>query len=57
MMKSLEVLQQNPGLAAFNMQMDALEKFLQKKTTLVLDTEHVAFAMACGWINRPKKDK
>ncbi len=37
MMKSLEVLQQNPDLAAFNMQMDALEKFLQKKTTLVLD--------------------
>jgi membrane protease subunit HflC len=37
MMKSLEVLQQNPDLAAFNMQMDALEKFLQKRTTLVLD--------------------
>ncbi|MGA2749960.1 MAG: SPFH domain-containing protein [Verrucomicrobiota bacterium] len=37
MMKSLEVLQQNPGLATFNMQMSALEQFLKKNTTLVLD--------------------
>jgi modulator of FtsH protease HflC len=37
MMTNLAVLQQNPGLAAFNMQIDAMEKFLQKKTTLVLD--------------------
>ena len=37
MMKSLEVLQQNPNLAIFNMQMTAMEQFLKKKTTLVLD--------------------
>jgi len=37
MMKSLEVLQQNPNLATFNMQIAALEQFLKKKTTLVLD--------------------
>jgi membrane protease subunit HflC len=36
MMKSLEILQQNPSLATFNLQMDALEPFL-KKSTLVLD--------------------
>jgi len=37
MVKSLEVFQQNPDLAAFNMQIMALEEFLKKKTTLVLD--------------------
>jgi membrane protease subunit HflC len=37
MMASLAVLQQNPGLATFNMQIAAMEQFLQKKTTLVLD--------------------
>jgi modulator of FtsH protease HflC len=37
MMKSLEVLQQNPNLATFNMQIAAMEQFLRKKTTLVLD--------------------
>ncbi len=37
MMKSLQIMQENPELAAFNMQMDALEQFLKKKTTLVLD--------------------
>jgi membrane protease subunit HflC len=37
MMKSLAILQENPELAAFNMQIRALEEFLQKKTTLVLD--------------------
>jgi membrane protease subunit HflC len=37
MMKSLAVLQQNPDLATFNMQIAALEQFLKKKTTLVLD--------------------
>jgi membrane protease subunit HflC len=37
MMKSLEVLQQNPDLATFNMQIAAMEQFLKKKTTLVLD--------------------
>jgi membrane protease subunit HflC len=37
MMKSLEILQQNPDLATFNMQIRALEELLQKKTTLVLD--------------------
>jgi membrane protease subunit HflC len=37
MMKSLEVLQQNPDLATFNMQITAMEQFLKKKTTLVLD--------------------
>lgn len=36
MIKSLEVLQQNPTLATFNLQMDALVPFL-KKSTLVLD--------------------
>jgi modulator of FtsH protease HflC len=38
MMKSLEILQQNPNLATFNMQIAAMEQFLKKKTTLVLDT-------------------
>lgn len=38
MMKSLEVLQQNPSLAAFNLQIAAMEDFLKKKTTLILDT-------------------
>jgi membrane protease subunit HflC len=37
MMKSLAVMQENPELATFNMQIQALEEFLQKKTTLVLD--------------------
>jgi membrane protease subunit HflC len=37
MMKSLEILQENPDLATFNMQIRALEQFLQKKATLVLD--------------------
>jgi membrane protease subunit HflC len=37
MMKSLEVLQQNPDLATFNLQITAMEQFLRKKTTLVLD--------------------
>jgi modulator of FtsH protease HflC len=37
MMKSLEVLQKNPDLATFNMQIAAMEEFLKKKTTLVLD--------------------
>lgn len=36
MMKSLAILQQNPALAKFNMDMDALEPFL-RKATLVLD--------------------
>ncbi|HUD49045.1 MAG TPA: SPFH domain-containing protein [Candidatus Baltobacteraceae bacterium] len=37
MMKSLEILQQNPNLATFNMQMTALEALLKKNATLVLD--------------------
>jgi membrane protease subunit HflC len=37
MMKSLEVLQRNPDLATFNMEIRAMEQFLNKKTTLVLD--------------------
>jgi modulator of FtsH protease HflC len=37
MMTNLQVLQQNPDLATFNMQIAALEQFLKKKTTLVLD--------------------
>jgi len=37
MMKSLEVLQQNPSLASFNLQIAAMEEFLKKKTTLILD--------------------
>jgi modulator of FtsH protease HflC len=37
MMKSLEVLQQNPGLATFNRKITAREQFWKKKTTLVLD--------------------
>ena len=37
MVKSLGVLQQNPALANFNMQMTALEEFLKNRTTLVLD--------------------
>jgi modulator of FtsH protease HflC len=37
MMKSLKILNQNPTLADFNMQMTALERFLQKNATLVVD--------------------
>jgi len=37
MMTNLAVLQQNPNLATFNMQIDAMEQFLKKKTTLILD--------------------
>ncbi len=37
MMKSLAVLQQNPNLATFNMQITAMEQMLKKKTTLILD--------------------
>jgi modulator of FtsH protease HflC len=37
MMKSLEILQQNPSLATFNMKMTALEELLKKNSTLVLD--------------------
>ncbi len=37
MMKSLSILQENPALASFNMQMTALEEFLKKDATLVLD--------------------
>lgn len=37
MMKSLAVLQENPALATFNMKMTALEEFLKKNATLVLD--------------------
>jgi modulator of FtsH protease HflC len=37
MMKSLEVLQRNPNLATFNMQIAAMEQLLKKKTTLILD--------------------
>jgi modulator of FtsH protease HflC len=37
MMKSLEVLQQNPALAEFNMQITALEQLLKDKATLILD--------------------
>jgi modulator of FtsH protease HflC len=37
MMKSLSILQENPALATFNMQMTALEQFLKKDATLVLD--------------------
>jgi membrane protease subunit HflC len=37
MMKSLEVLQQNPNLAIFNMQIAAMDQLLKKNTTLVLD--------------------
>jgi hypothetical protein len=48
MMKSLEVLQQNPDLATFNMQIAAMEQFLKKKTTLVLDLSTIALAMAAN---------
>ena len=37
MIKSLEVLQQNPELAEFNMQITALTQLLKEKATLVLD--------------------
>jgi len=37
MIKSLQVLQQNPELAAFNMQITALTQLLKEKATLVLD--------------------
>jgi membrane protease subunit HflC len=37
MIKSLQVLQQNPELAEFNMQITALTQLLKEKATLVLD--------------------
>jgi len=37
MMHSLAVLQQNPSLATFNLQITALEELLKDRTTLVLD--------------------
>jgi regulator of protease activity HflC (stomatin/prohibitin superfamily) len=37
MMKSLAILQQNPNLATFNLQIAAMEQFLKRKTTLILD--------------------
>ena len=37
MMKSLEVLQQNPELATFNMKITALEELLNGRSTLILD--------------------
>ncbi len=37
MIKSLEVLQQNPELADFNMQLTALKDLLKEKATLILD--------------------
>jgi modulator of FtsH protease HflC len=37
MMTNLQVLQKNPELASFNLQIAAMEQFLKKKTTLVLD--------------------
>jgi modulator of FtsH protease HflC len=37
MMKSLSILQENPNLATFNMAMTALEEFLKKNATLILD--------------------
>ncbi len=40
MMKSLEVLQQNPSLAIFNMQMTAMEAYLKKNSTLILDQSY-----------------
>ena len=35
--KSLEVLQQNPELATFSMQISALEQLLKDRSTLILD--------------------
>jgi modulator of FtsH protease HflC len=37
MIKSLQVLQQNPELADFNMQINALKDLLKDKATLILD--------------------
>jgi membrane protease subunit HflC len=37
MIQSLQVLQQNPALATFNMQITALEQLLKEKSTLILD--------------------
>jgi modulator of FtsH protease HflC len=38
MMTSLAVLQENPALASFNMQITALDQLLKSKSTLVLDS-------------------
>lgn len=37
MMKSLQILQENPELAEFNLQINALEQFLKERSTLILD--------------------
>jgi len=37
MIKSLQVLQQNPALATFNMKITALEQLLKERSTLILD--------------------
>jgi membrane protease subunit HflC len=37
MIQSLQILQQNPALATFNMKIDALQQFLSEHSTLILD--------------------
>ena len=37
MIKSLQILQQNPSLATFNMKIDALQQLLGERSTLILD--------------------
>ncbi|HWD21168.1 MAG TPA: hypothetical protein VHB20_18015, partial [Verrucomicrobiae bacterium] len=37
MIQSLQILQQNPALATFNMKIDALQLFLKDRSTLILD--------------------
>jgi membrane protease subunit HflC len=37
MIQSLQILQQNPELATFNMKIDALQQFLNERSTLILD--------------------
>ena len=53
MMKSLVILQQNPALATFNMQMTALEQFLKKNTTLVLEPS----SSPLEWLQMAAPDK
>jgi membrane protease subunit HflC len=53
MMKSLAVLEQNPGLATFNMEIDALRQLLNEKSTLVLDPS----SSPLHWLNMSQPAK
>ncbi len=48
MMKSLAVMQENPELATFNMQIQALEEVLAEEDDAGAGPEHLALAMVAN---------